>query len=536
MKPTFIADLHCHTTMRPFYSGNDGQRKTIWEFIQQSQTCCKFKILLEKNLITEILPCVKDMDKQSQACLDQCVSGNVRVVFNSLYPVELPWFEKLIVGDKDIESIIKHIVSWNDFVSCLSGLNPQVIQSRFLDIIYPPGSKQAPFSYFNRLTEEYQFLLSQVANGSENRNATILTCYNDYVAFRNGLSKSGPGVKQIGIIINVEGGHSLLGFNSFNQYISIDADKEEKPDDPAIKEFEQQLVSHINTLKQLGPDAGHAPLYITLSHHYWNLLSGHEPSLPDVLADKQKNGLQKKLTYLGKKAIDLLLEKQSAGRRILIDIKHLSDDAKDEYFEIVKDHRRERDDIPLISSHSAMKGESMDKTRRNHFFCDEDINLRDKDISFIVETEGLIGIMMEQGRLTSKKMIRYIKRNPGDGPRLQAELVIAQVLYIVKVAGYQAWDHICIGSDFDGMITSPSHLDSSDKLNLIFDTLEDIIKNKKPLLDKTSGGKTLFEWKEIEPLLSKYSAEDLINKLAYGNIELFLKSFFNDAYLKSKKV
>lgn len=535
MKPTFIADLHCHTTMKPFYSGNPGNRKNIWEFINASPTCCKLKLLLEDNLLTEIFPCIKEMDKQSQASLNQCVKGNVRVVFNALYPVELPWFEKLIVGEKEIEKILaEYVVSWNDFVSCLSGFDLGVVNTRFLNVIYPPASKQTPFSYFDRLKEEYEYLASQVSTSGGSQKAVILTSYDDYFSFKNSLNSGNEGSNQIGIIINIEGGHGLFAFNSYSQYINIDADKEENPLDPAIIEFEHQLLSHINSLKQLGPNAGHAPLYITLSHHYWNLLSGHEPSLPGILANKQENGLKKKLTYLGKKAINLLLEKQTNGRRIIIDVKHLSDDAKDEYFEIVKDHRRERDDIPLISSHSAMRGESLDKAKRNHFFCDEDINLRDKDICFIVETEGLIGIMMEQGRLTSKSMIRYIRRHKEEGPRLQAELVIAQILYIVKVAGLQAWDHICIGSDFDGMITSPSHLDESEKLPLIFDTLEDIIVNKRPLLEIGTGSKTLFKWSDIEPLVSKYKVEDLINKLAFGNIELFLKNFFHDKYLKSK--
>src|SRR6185436_2394259 len=103
------------------------------------------------------------------------------------------------------------------------------------------------------------------------------------------------------------------------------------------------------------------PFFVTFSHHFYNQLCGHAKSLTGIVggATDQSQGLSTGFTPLGKKVLKELLNNQN-GRRIYIDIKHMSALGRKEYFQIL-DSDYQGQDIPIVVSHGAANGyQSMD--------------------------------------------------------------------------------------------------------------------------------------------------------------------------------
>jgi hypothetical protein len=89
MKPPFFADIHSHSTMKPFHSGAQGQQKSLWVEFPKSVNC-------RDGLLDSF---VKTMIKYSQVDFTKSYEANVLLLFNSLYPVELPWFDMTGIGN-----------------------------------------------------------------------------------------------------------------------------------------------------------------------------------------------------------------------------------------------------------------------------------------------------------------------------------------------------------------------------------------------------------------------------------------------------
>ncbi|MFN2396624.1 MAG: hypothetical protein ABR597_13160, partial [Bacteroidales bacterium] len=82
--------------------------------------------------------------------------------------------------------------------------------------------------------------------------------------------------------------------------------------------------------------------FITLCHHFVNLLAGHAksfasgtsimPGMDDLL--DQRSGKNEGFSKLGRDVMELLLSK-SNGRRVLTDVKHMSVNARTEFFKML---------------------------------------------------------------------------------------------------------------------------------------------------------------------------------------------------------
>jgi len=107
--------------------------------------------------------------------------------------------------------------------------------------------------------------------------------------------------------------------------------------------------------------------FITLSHHFNNYLFGHAHSIPDDAGGilDQSDGMNSGITPNGREILRLLLSVDDhlefspakLGRRILIDIKHLSALARKEYYhDFLKPLMAKGDIIPVIASHVAYSG------------------------------------------------------------------------------------------------------------------------------------------------------------------------------------
>ena len=103
---------------------------------------------------------------------------------------------------------------------------------------------------------------------------------------------------------------------------------------------------------------------------------------------------------------------------------------------------------------------------------------------------------------------------------------------MARSKGLDAWNHICIGSDYDGIMDPfDLYFTSVDFDSLLNDMLiflqrpEDLVNLPLPI--KKS---------EIFDLMGDLSPDEIIAKIGYLNLEGFLKKYFTNSYLKASRV
>ena len=499
----YFADIHCHPTLFPFLL----DKGTVW--------------VENKNMLSP-----------SQADFIKLARGNVRLVFVSLYPVEQ--------GFLDLEALEMHRGDVTDF---LANLLLEIPEGKVNEI------QSAEHDYFFDLMKEYRLLcdhadpvVQEIGKGKNKRTfryriAGDFEEVKQILSLDDQLNMTGPDSNTIAVILTIEGGHAL----GTGEPRTLDATEEE---------LKEKLRTNISKLKLLGPagqEGRHAPLFITLSHHFWNQLCGHCVSLPGMMNKifDQNEGINKTVCELGKFVVDELLKK-GPGRRILIDTKHMPTEAKKWYYYTYLPQRElatgER--IPIISSHSAVNGkETMDKARISgdpstlHQTADAmyddstefnnwDINLTDEEIGIIHDSGGLIGLNMDKRIIQGKRMLERIKVNPDSAPgtnqyeSLWAEPVLMNILHIAEVI-YEMkgdvpaiWENITIGSDFDGMISplwAYSNAESFRTLDrLLFEKLKIHVNTAGFLINKTDD-----------------QIRSIVDGIMWGNAIRFLHANFN---------
>jgi microsomal dipeptidase-like Zn-dependent dipeptidase len=121
----------------------------------------------------------------------------------------------------------------------------------------------------------------------------------------------------------------------------------------------------------------------------------------------QSEGLNEGLKELGKEVIDLLLKKTN-GPRILIDIKHMSPRCRKDFYAYIQlKYWSKGDKFPLICSHTGVvsnaehgrlmvQDDNAELHDRTNYLHENSINLCEEDILKIAETNGLIGIQLDE--------------------------------------------------------------------------------------------------------------------------------------------
>lgn len=263
--------------------------------------------------------------------------------------------------------------------------------------------------------------------------------------------------RDIAVLLTIEGAHTF----------SIGTDGRRVP--------ESVLFERVHELRNL-PEVFS---FITLAHHFDNGLCGHAHSVPDaaswVLDQTPRMG--EDFTPVGLRIVRELLDldddnRPRGGRRILIDVKHMSARARQTYYaEIVEPHnawaRAEGAPlIPVVASHSAYSGiatlAELDANRHrenDHWhsppFLRWSINHCDEDVRAIVNSGGLIGFVFDQRvnglvprqKLPDESWIDLFVR------QLFATVdVVLQDERLSETERLAVWDCMCLGTDFDGLI------------------------------------------------------------------------------------
>jgi microsomal dipeptidase-like Zn-dependent dipeptidase len=207
---------------------------------------------------------------------------------------------------------------------------------------------------------------------------------------------------KLNLILCIEGGHNLLTSATGNN-------------------LRNDVISNLRALKS----SGHRYLFMGLTHVECNPLCTQAYAI-QFLHHKDFMPVGHGITQLG---IDVITEALRRPNRILIDIKHMSLESRKKYYDILRRDYRSQN-IPILISHGGVTGVSWEnkpvvcwkksdecikvryfrpkglmKTRFNPW----SINLYDEEIQIIVESDGLIGLNLDE-RILGAKQKRQGKR------------------------------------------------------------------------------------------------------------------------------
>ena len=540
------ADLHCHPSMKPFSVSSNGEnsknvrdKRSIWN------TDSNFEIKLEK-MIESIIP----VAKYKQADFQKADSGNVRLIFLSITPPETDFFKiKFVSAIKFLKQTIGVFVP--DFVTEFGARKIRKIK----------GIGSEVYDYFEELEMEYDYIRQMdgetVTINGDNKKYVLIKNYNHL----RQILESNDSEDTIAIVLSIEGGHALISGDAHKVIKSHPLSTLNNLDHPKTKQLLQSIEQNIGKVKAWsgkdGNDGDHCPLFVTFDHHFWNLLSGHAPSIPGILnkiLDQTKN-INTGMTELGKETIKSLLSKEN-GKRILIDTKHMSVASKKWFYQYIEDHNNEHpeDKIPAISSHSGVNGmDKMDKSdegevKKKRFlfwtrtkviadkkynkstrFNNWSINLSDEEISRINDSGGLIGISLDQriisGKQAQDKVKKISKRDP-EYHQEWARLVYNQLEHIFgtiydyrqqiypdeseKDRAQKALANMTIGSDFDGIINPIDGFRTFKAYGALADQLNKLVSEN---IENYHG----------------LTADEVVGKIMYENADRFLKEHFNNS-------
>jgi microsomal dipeptidase-like Zn-dependent dipeptidase len=113
------------------------------------------------------------------------------------------------------------------------------------------------------------------------------------------------------------------------------------------------------------------------------------------------------------------------------------------------------------------------------------------------------------------------------------KLFLTNVFHIVAIIGHKkAWDIICIGSDYDGIMNPFDSYPKSSDLMLFMGDIKRFLDNSEEELTGYFGDSRIIVTKsERDALMFGLSSSKIIRKLGSENIEKFLEKYFTTGYL-----
>lgn len=424
-------DLHFHPSFKSFMSNDvEAKRGDCWKIYD--------------DFINVV---------DSQSCLTQCEQGDVKIGVASIVTMEPPYATSFLV----------------QLAADLSFFDKDMLNR-------PTGA--GDLQYFK---EELAHLEASIA-AKPNKVQII----NDATELDE---------NKINLILAIEGAHSIAS-------------------------NEHNAEENLRTLKQEGK---YRFLYLTLVHQTRYLTCNHAFSVKIIAGNEQFWPKGQGLTAFGKSLIKTAYDKSVGGYRVLIDVKHMGLTTRKEFYQFRQENNYQN--IPILVSHAALTGLSWESEKLmeyiekaelvnsdNHVrvqwkkpkgiqkplsllwnceFNPWSLNLYDEEIEIIVNSGGLIGLILDQRVLGAQKVSseyfdhqNYLalglklkrsrdewaedaededqEKNYAEGkpdPILRNNAIkhlwhlCNQILHIIKCAGPKAWNHITIGSDFDGLIS-----------------------------------------------------------------------------------
>lgn len=478
-KNEFMVDLHCHPNIKAFHSGHPKPKRNLWESIEHEYSDSGFMRVIKKNS-SHIL-------KESQCNLNSMVEGKVRVANISLYP-----FEHGFLNLRDVPGLMLGKNTY-DMTAFISGIDSK--RTKYL--------AETDDRYFKDLVAEYEYVRDSQGKSPDGKNSFQLV--NNYKELKEVLKDPDA----IAGIMSIEGSHSFgSGYEGSEKF--------------GIEEHKAIMTENIRKVKNWE----FPPFTVNLAHHFWNQNCGHARSIKPPINGllNQNKGLDKGLTELGRHVVRELLSREN-GKRILIDVKHMSVASRLEYYGFIRNYNylQPEDKIPVIASHAGVNGykdlrtsnrkrDSAAKSKKStlHKWS---INLNNEELRIIHESEGLVGVMMDKGLLGGQNLIDKISAYESE-EKQRAEfcrLIWLNIFQMVEaVDAVTGWDVPAIGTDYDGTITHIDPYDTAAKMPMLRQDLIDYLEEHKLKKD----------------LWYDYSPTQLVNKIMNGNAMNFYKKYF----------
>lgn len=477
----------------------------------------------------------------SQCDLVKAWNGNVRLTFNSLYPLE----REFVLGLKKINSV--------DLLNIAIGVSTHhklplrdLIQTFYMRIPRKTVNyvQSKKYDYWESLKREFEFVLMDSGKTIacnkihtsgvlrrifENEKKRATKFRNELWAenarylipdSKNTLEESLRKDDEITMILTIEGSHALGTDLLEKGKISI-----------------AEISKRIQEIKN---DWKVPVFFITFSHHFNNNLCGHAHSIPDKgkILLNQAHNMNTGFTDHGKRIVlellglDKNLEKEpKLGHRILIDVKHMSACGRKEFYDqIVRPCLAKGEKIPVIASHCGFSGIQSLQDHIDCFhkekddYCDDtekfnawNINACEEDIEMIVKTDGLFGLSFDQRILGITKGNKKSRRN---GIELLWDNIqgIAKCAYnnpnLTDVEKTKVWKCMTLGTDFEGLIDPIDHYPTVLEFELFSNNL--IFEVEQTRKDPTA--------KHLAHLTSREDTEALVDDFCYNNAEAFVKA------------
>lgn len=483
-------DFHAHPTLQPYSEyqrlnqGGSIEKSSIWYYNPPN----RFKKFLNR---------IAGITSSSQSNFVSVAKGNVNVIGVALYPPEISFFTKKLpnIFDNGLERILKRYS---------------------IDRIHEIES--GTYSYFKELTAQYRYMVENHLQ-PENQSGFTSTIAKSFKDIETVLAK-GPG--HIASFFCIEGAHSLnAGYPDFWEGELSTRQKE-------------KILKKVDEIKHWE----YPVLYLTFCHHFYNQLCGHCKSLPDAYSKHfdQSFGIDFPFTEFGEVVLKQLLD-NTDGKRILIDIKHMSIAGRQIYLEFVEDMREKMgDNIPIIYSHGAVNGRRnfsvLPEDSSNATLNPEDLGLFDNEIIAIVKSDGIMGLNMDQKVLSNAANLSVTYRKAFGKPLWRRKYYWAGLLWnnlkhiaeILNAEGLSAWDHVTIGTDFDGAINTIHHFNHEKEMPSFYKYLE--IHVEKYMM---SPDCKLMVKNQLPP-------GEIIERLKYKNAMRFLKENLHPSTSRKYKV
>ncbi len=456
MRNMYYVDMHCHPSLKP-YSFYISDRNNTWDCRNVSKSLWyddppeHFDIEINKR---------GGLTKFTQSDFRTLVKGDVRIISACLSPIERDLFLP--------QGFLRKLKFGRRLLRFGLELNEEYIRQ----------VRASNRNYFEELKDEHEYFL----NEERIQNNRVFPTQFELISHYDDIEPNLECIDtdRIYVFFSIEGCHVFNNGGLENQF------------DPNVVE------KHIREVKSWP----HPPLYISIAHHIYNDLCGHAQSLSPKLRKliNQTDGMGEGFTPLGRFVLDELL-KTDNGRRIYIDIKHMSAQARKEYYDRLKaireaeyydENHEERKPIPVLASHGAVNGlKSINNQAHENKnlngnkyqnenelkFNEEPINFFDEEIIRMKDTKGFLGIQLDERRLCSAEQLkseRKKKRERGDQLYHHAGLVWKQIRYIAEVLDDNdkfGWGTATIGSDYDGAVDPPNGYWTSAEFGILEENL-----------------------------------------------------------------
>ena len=504
-------DLHVNSLTVPFYTqdSTDGIAYNLWEYIYFECNPDKSAEVYDK--IGQNVP------KFSQANFEEMIKGNVRIFSLTLSPLEQQFLESnAYINDKNKRATL----------ACLTGVyaNTLLLKSKEVD-------------YFQSLIQQLYFL-ERYQNVPYYINGKPYTY--KIIRHRGDLREVLNDPTKLGIILNVEGGHSLGNSVYINSLGDTSSDIE--------TEYQDLLRRNIARLKGILPIGQMANiliknpiLFLTVAKTYPNGLGGTSLSFNrnQQTYISRPNEIGTPSTKIGKKIIEDLVSAAGGARPILVDIQHMSVDFRKNYYDQLDRFSLMGTEVPIIASHTGISGlpwdsplykkKDDDTKNDNEYLNHWQQNLGQRDIEKIYEYRGLICISLDKTVLGGALALNKINSAVPNSTRKRAaciELFMANVLKAVQAINKKdAWDIIAIGSNFDAMQEPLDVYPSAQYLRDLHADIQSFLDNPTPIAEDITG----LTLAEIKKLKFSYSSSEIADKIMYKNALAFVERHLREA-------